>query len=386
MPCRSRPTNSASPSAPERLLATSTMAPQPRPGIMDIAPYVGGEARIPGIAKPIRLASNENPFGASPAAVAAFHQAAAELNRYPDGTAAALRTAIGQAHGLDPQRIVCGAGSDEVLTLLVRGYAGPGDEVLVSRHGFLVYPIAARSAGATPIEAPERDLTVSVDNLLARISERTRVVVIANPSNPTGSYLPHDEVERLRAGLPEQVLLILDAAYAEYVTEPDYDPGAALVERHDCVVMTRTFSKLYGLASLRLGWAYCPPAVADVLNRLRGPFNVPGPTQAAGVAALADTEFKEGCRAHNSRARECFTEALRSIGLLVHPSVCNFVLVEFPRDPGRDAAAALAFLKTRGILVRGMGTYHLPHCLRITVGRDEELRATHSALAEFVKS
>ena len=362
------------------------MAPQPRPGIMDIAPYVGGEARIPGIEKPIRLASNENPFGASPAAIAAFHQAAAELNRYPDGMAVALRTAIGQAHGLDPERIVCGAGSDEVLTLLVRGYAGPGDEVLVSRHGFLVYPIAARSAGATPIEAPERDLTVSVDNLLARVSERTRVVVIANPSNPTGTYLSQSEVERLRAGLPVRVLLVLDAAYAEYVTASDYDPGASLVSQHESVVMTRTFSKLYGLASLRLGWAYCPPAVADVLNRLRGPFNVPGPTQAAGVAALADAEFKENCRSHNCRAREWFTAALRSIGLIAHPSVCNFVLVEFPRSPDCDAAAALSFLKARGILVRGMGAYHLPHCLRITIGRDEELRAAHSALAEFMKS
>lgn len=362
------------------------MAPQPRPGIMHIAPYVGGEARILGIEKPIRLASNENPFGASPAAIAAFHQAAAELNRYPDGTAAALRAAIGQAHGLDPERIVCGAGSDEVLTLLVRGYAGPGDEVLVSRHGFLVYPIAARSAGATPIEAPERALTVSVDNLLARVSERTRVVVIANPSNPTGTYLPHREVERLRAALPKEVLLVLDAAYAEYVTEPDYDPGAILVEQNDAVVMTRTFSKLYGLASLRLGWAYCPAEVADVLNRLRGPFNVPGPTQAAGTAALADTEFKESCRAHNSRSRQWFAEALRSIGLIAHPSVCNFVLAQFPDSPDHGAATALAFLKKRGILVRGMGAYQLPHCLRVTIGRDEELRATHSALADFMKS
>jgi histidinol-phosphate aminotransferase len=362
------------------------MAPQPRPGIMDIAPYVGGEARIPGIEKPIRLASNENPFGASPAAIAAYHQAAGELNRYPDGTASSLRAAIGRAHGLDPERIVCGAGSDELLTLLIRGYAGPGDEVLVSRHGFLVYPIAARSAGATPVEAPERDLTVSVDDLLARASKRTRLLVIANPSNPTGSYLPRSEVERLRAGLPADILLVVDAAYAEFVTQPDYDPGASLVSQHDSVVMTRTFSKLYGLASLRLGWAYCPPGVADVLNRLRGPFNVPGPTQAAGIAALADSDFTEACRNHNTRVRAWFAEALRSIGLIVHPSVCNFVLVEFPGSSGRDAAAALLFLKNRGILVRAMGAYHLPHCLRITIGREEELRATHSALTDFMKS
>ncbi len=362
------------------------MAPHPRPGILDIAPYVGGEARIPGVVQPIRLASNENPFGATPAAVAAYHAAAAELHRYPDGTASALRAAIGRAHGLEPERIVCGAGSDELLTLLVRGYAGPGDEVLVSRHGFLVYPIAARSAGATPVDAPERGLKVDVDALLGRVTEKTRLLLIANPSNPTGSYLPPEEIERLRAGLPESVLLVLDAAYAEFVTDGDYDPGAALVERHAAVVMTRTFSKMYGLAGLRLGWAYCSPAVADVLNRLRGPFNVPGPAQAAGIAALEDGAFIEACRRHTARWRSWLADEARALGLTAHPSVCNFLLVEFPDTPGRDAAAAQAHLKRRGILVRGMTAYHLPRCLRITIGREEEMRATLAALADFVRS
>ena len=359
------------------------MPPQPRPGILEIAPYIGGEARIPGIERPIRLASNENPFGASPAAIAAYHAAAAELNRYPDGSAAALREAIGRAHGLDPERIVCGAGSDELLHLLVRGYAGPGDDVLVSRHGFLVYPIAARAAGATPVDAPEPALKADVDAILARVTPRTRLVLLSNPSNPTGSHLTPAEVERLREGLPEDVLLVLDAAYAEYVTEPGYEPGAALVGRHQAVAMTRTFSKIYGLASLRLGWVYAPPAIVDVLNRLRGPFNVPGPTQAAGIAALGDRVFLERCQAHNQRWRSWLVEELRKAGLTAHPSLCNFVLAEFPAEHGRDAAAALAFLKSRGILVRGMGAYRLPNCLRITIGTEEEMRTTASALAEF---
>ncbi len=362
------------------------MALHPRPGILEIAPYVGGEARIPGIERPIRLASNENPLGPSPAAVAAYRAAASELHRYPDGTASALRAAIGRAHGLEPERIVCGAGSDELLTLMVRGYAGPGEEVLVSRHGFLVYPIAARSAGATPVEAPERGLKVDVDALLGRVTERTRLLLIANPSNPTGSYLPIGEIERLRAGLPDAVLLVLDAAYAEYVTATDYEPGAALVRRHAAVVMTRTLSKMYGLAGLRIGWVYCPPAVADVLNRLRGPFNVSGPAQAAAIAALEDAEFLEACRDHNTRWRSWLAGEVQALGLVAHPSVCNFLLLEFPDTPGRDAAAARAFLKARGILVRGMAAYRLPRCLRITIGREEEMRATVAALAEFVRS
>ncbi|HXV22756.1 MAG TPA: histidinol-phosphate transaminase [Alphaproteobacteria bacterium] len=361
------------------------MDPQPRPGIMDIAPYKGGEARIEGIERPLRLASNENPFGASPAAVAAYHAAAAELHRYPDGGAARLRAAIGRAHGLDPERIVCGAGSDELLTLLVRGYAGPGDEVVVSRHGFLIYPIAARSAGATPVEAPEHGLKADVDALLACVTQRTRLVLIANPSNPTGSYLSAVEVDRLRKGLPDHVLLVLDAAYAEYVTEADYDPGTAFVTRHAAVVMTRTFSKAYGLASLRLGWALAPAAIVDVLNRLRGPFNVPGPTQAAGIAALDDQQFIQTCRTHNRLWRGWLAEALGAIGLVTHPSVCNFLLVEFPQDTDRNAAAALAWLKSRGVLVRGMGAYKLPGCLRITIGTEVEMRETATALADFMK-
>ena len=267
---------------------TTATGPAPRPGILDIAPYVAGEAKIVGIERPIRLASNESALGPSAKAIAAYRALADEIHRYPDGSADQLREALGRRHELDPMRIVCGAGSDEIITLLTRAYAGPGDEVLYSEHGFLMYAISARTVGAQPVAARERGLRADVDALLAKAGPRTKVLFLANPNNPTGSYLGKDEVARLHAGLPAGALLVIDAAYAEYVTRNDYDAGAEFVEANGNVVMTRTFSKIYGLAGLRLGWAYCPPAVADVLNRLRNPFNVSHVAQAAGVAALED--------------------------------------------------------------------------------------------------
>ena len=356
----------------------------PRPGIMDVAPYVGGEASITGKNRVIRLASNENPLGPSPRAMAAYATLEKELSRYPDGGARALREAIAHAEDLDPARIVCGAGSDELIMLLVRGYAGPGDEVLHSEHGFLMYPIAARTAGAEPVAAAERDLTADVDALLARVSEKTRLVFLANPNNPTGSYLAGAELRRLREGLPAEVLLVVDSAYAEYVTQPDYTAGVDLVEEFDNVVMIRTFSKIHGLAALRLGWAYCPPAVADVLNRLRGPFNVSQAAQAAGVAAIKDRRHVERSRAHNARWREWMIERLSAAGLDPRPSAGNFVLVRFAEEVGHSAEAALADLKKHGILVRAMGGYGLPDSLRITVGTEAETRAVVRALEVFV--
>ncbi|WP_366556642.1 histidinol-phosphate transaminase [Aquibaculum sediminis] len=351
---------------------------QVRPGIMEIAAYVGGEAAIPGVERVIRLASNENPLGPSPRAVEAYRAVADELHRYPDGGAVALREAIAQALNLDAARIVCGAGSDELISLLTRAYAGPGDEVLYSRHGFLMYPIAAKSVGATPVAAPERELTADVDALLAAVTERTRLLFLANPNNPTGSCLPASEIERLHAGLPDSVLLVLDSAYAEYVEGADYSDGSALVEKHDNVVMTRTFSKIHGLASLRLGWAYCPPAVADVLHRVRGPFNVAAPAQAAGVAAIGDSEHLERSRRHNAAARTAFIEGLKRLNLRAEPSEGNFVLVRFG-----DAAAAAAHLKQEGILVRRMDAYGLPQHLRVTIGTDEEMARVLDALSRF---
>lgn len=358
--------------------------PVPRPGILDIAPYVGGEARIAGVERPIRLASNESALGPSAKAVAAYRSLAAHVHRYPEGNAWELREALGRNHGLDPGRIVCGAGSDELIGLLLRSYAGPGDEVLYSRHGFLMYPIGAMSVGATPVAAPERALMTDVDALLARVTERTRIVFVANPNNPTGTYLGADAMARLHAGLPSSVLLAIDAAYAEFVNRNDYEAGIALVDRAENVVMLRTFSKIYALAGLRLGWAYCPPAVADILNRVRGPFNVSAPALAAGVAALDDVEALNRARAHNERWLPWFSERLASMGIPLTPSVANFVLARFSDEVRKDADAAFAFLQSRGILTRKMGGYGLPHHLRITIGTGPEMETVAQALGEFM--
>ena len=355
----------------------------PRPGILEIDRYVGGRSAAPGVNRAIRLASNESALGPSPRAVAAYRGEAASLHRYPDGEATALRDAIGRHHGLDPERIVCGAGSDEIIGLLARCYAGPGEEVLYSEFGFAMYPISSRGAGATPVAAPERDFTADVDALLARAGGRTRLVFLANPNNPTGTYLTPLELRRLRAGLADDVLLVIDAAYAEFVDRNDYTPGHELVDAFDNVVVTRTFSKLHGLAALRLGWCYCAPDVADVLHRVRGPFNVASPAQAAGIEALADTAFADRAKVHNDTWRPWLAEALSALGLAVVPGVANFVLARFPAGTA-SAAAANAYLTERGILVRATAGYGLPDCLRITVGLEEENRAVVDALAAFL--
>src|SRR6516164_5813830 len=365
---------------------TTPAGPVPRPGILEIAPYVAGEAKIAGNERPIRLASNESALGPSAKAIAAYRAIAGEIHRYPDGVAEELRAALGRHHGLDPARIVCGAGSDELITLLLRSYAGPGDEVLYSRHGFLMYPINAQTVGAAPVAAPERALTADVDALLERVTERTRIVFIANPNNPTGTYLGAAEMARLHAGLPPSVVLAIDAAYAEFVNRNDYEAGAALVERADNVVMLRTFSKIYALAGLRLGWAYCPPAIADVLNRVRGPFNVSTPALAAGLAALDDTAALARARAHNERWLPWFSERLAALGLPLTPSVGNFVLARFPDDPRKNADAVFAFLQRRGILTRKMGAYGLPQYLRITIGTGEEMERVAATLGEIMAS
>ena len=360
------------------------MSLTPRPGILDISPYVGGESVAAGENRTIRLASNENPLGAGTRVAAAFAAVREELHRYPDGAAAKLRAAIAEAEGLDAARIVCGAGSDELISMLVRAYAGPGDEVLYSAHGFLMYAIAAKTVGATPASVPERDLTADVDAIIARAGAKTRLVFLANPNNPTGSYVDDAALRRLRRGLPGTVLLVIDAAYAEYVTAEDYESGAALVDEFDNVVMTRTFSKIHGLAALRLGWAYCPAAVADVLNRVRGPFNVCQPALAAGVAALNDRAHVDRSRRHNTRWRTWLAEQLTDMGLHAYPSVGNFLLVRFPADTAHAAPAALRYLKENGILVREMGIYGLPECLRITIGDEADTRDAAMALARFM--
>ncbi|MBY0431166.1 MAG: aminotransferase class I/II-fold pyridoxal phosphate-dependent enzyme, partial [Rhodospirillales bacterium] len=299
------------------------------------------------------------------------------------GGATELRAALASQYGLDAGRIVCGAGSDELLGMLCRAYAGPGDEVLYSRHGFLMYPIAAKSCGAVPVAADETGLTANVDNLLAKVGERTKIVFLANPNNPTGTFLPAEEVKRLRDGLPAHVLLVIDAAYAEFVTRNDYSAGVELVEAGDNTVMTRTFSKIHALGGLRLGWAYCPENVAGVLNRVRNPFNVSSAALAAGLAALKDGTYTELTRAHNDHWLSWTAGKIQALGLTVVPSVCNFVLVRFP-EGARDAKSADAFLRSRGLIVRAMGAYGLSDSLRITIGRDDEMQDLVAALAEFM--
>ncbi len=357
------------------------MTPKPRPDLLALDAYVGGLSRLPGANRVIKLSSNEGAFGPPPGAIRAHAEAAASLHRYPDGGSTTLRAAIGRAHGLDPERIVCDTGSDPIFTLLSLAYGGPGTELLMSEHGFAIYAIAQTKAGGTVVRAPERALTTDVDALLARVSPRTRLVMIANPNNPTGTLLPDAELRRLRRALRPDALLVIDAAYAEYVDAPDYDPGAALVDASGSTVMTRTFSKAYGMGGARLGWAYAPAAVIDVLNRIREPFGVPLPTQAAGEAALAEPGWVERVRAHNTRARARLGDGLAALGIAVVPSQANFVLADLGRP--ETARAADAHLRARGILVRHVASYGLPHCLRITIGTDEEVDAVLEAFAEF---
>jgi len=357
---------------------------KPQPGILEISPYIGGESALEGQDEVIKLSSNEGPFGASPAARDAYRTIVDDIHRYPDGGAHELRRTIGEINALDPGRIVCGAGSDELISLLCQAYAGVGDEILHSQYGFLMYPIAARTVGAIPISAPEADLTADVDALLAAVTDKTRILFLANPNNPTGTYLPADEVARLRRKLADDVLLVIDAAYAEYVSKADYESGVALVDAYDNVVMTRTFSKIYGLGGLRLGWLYGPPGVVDVLNRVRGPFNVGAASLAAGAAAMRDEVFTEKSRLHNDKWLAWTRERLIGLGLGVTDSVGNFLLVCFGDDSERGADAADAFLKDNGIIVRRMASYGLPNCLRITIGLEDEMRAVVDALGRFM--
>lgn len=365
-------------------MSATTARPVPRPGVLAIDAYVPGKSGAKGAAKVYKLSSNETPLGPSPSAVEAFRGLADQLALYPDGTAGALREAIAAKYGLDPARIVCGSGSDEILSLLTSAYVGPGDEGLFTQHGFLVYRIAILAAGGTPVVAPETNLTADVDAILACVTPRTKIVFLANPNNPTGTYLPFDEVKRLHAALPPTVLLVLDAAYAEYVRRNDYASGLELALTAENVVMTRTFSKIYGLANLRLGWMVGPAHVADAINRIRGPFNVNGAAIAAGVAAIRDEEHVAAAIAHNDAWLPRLTQAIEALGLGVTPSVGNFLLVHFPDTPGRTAAEADAFLSARGLVLRRVDAYGLPRALRLTIGGEEANHAVLAALKDFM--
>jgi histidinol-phosphate aminotransferase len=358
--------------------------PQPRPGVLDIAPYIPGKSSAPGVAKVFKLSSNESPLGPSEKAIAAYRAVGEHLEDYPDGAATELRDALATAFGLDPARIVCGAGSDDLLNLIARAYLTDGDEAIHATHGFLVYPIATVAAGAKPIVAPETNYTVNVDAMLKAVTPKTKIVFLANPNNPTGTYIPFDEVKRLHKGLPPHVLLVLDAAYAEYVQRNDYESGIELVATSENVVMCRTFSKIYALAALRLGWMYGPAHVIDAINRIRGPFNVNAPAIAAGIAAIRDTAHIERSREHNTRWLAWLTEEIGKLGLPVTPSVANFVLIHFPESKGRTAKDADAFLTKRGLILRQVGAYKLPNALRMSVGTEEANRLVVKALAEFL--
>lgn len=358
--------------------------PEPRSGITDIAPYKPGAAKVEGRGRSIKLSANETPLGPSPQARAAFLAAADSLSVYPDGGYGALRTAIARRYGLDPARIVCGNGSDELFHLLAQAFLGPGDEAIHTEHGFAVYRIATQAAGGTPVEVPEKSLTTDVDAILAAVSARTRMVFIANPNNPTGTYIPIDEVRRLQAGLPETVLLVLDGAYAEYVQRNDYEAGIELAGAAPNVVMTRTFSKVHGLAALRVGWAYGPEVVVDALNRVRGPFNVSTPAQAAAIAAIEDQDHVARAVAHNEEWRDRLAREIGALGIEVVPSVANFLLLRFPGSAGATAAAADAYLQAQGLILRPTVSYNLPDCLRLTVGLAEDNQAVVAALSRFM--
>lgn len=351
----------------------------PQPGILDIALYQGGESAIAGRADVVKLSSNENPFGPSDKARAAFARTAHSLHRYPSTDHAALRAAIGEVHRVDPARVICGVGSDEIITFLCQAYAGPGTEVIHTQHGFAMYRISALAAGATPVEVPEHDRTVDVDAILAACTEATRLVFIANPANPTGTMISHDETARLAEGLPEQALLVLDGAYAEFVD--GFDGGAALVETRDNVVMTRTFSKVYGLGGLRVGWGYASEEVIGVLNRVRGPFNLSTTQLETAEAAVRDIDYTERCRSENARLRTWLADALNSAGVETDEPFANFVLARFA-DPA-EAEACDAFLKTEGLIVRRVASYKLPNCLRITVGDEPSCRRVAHAVTRF---
>ncbi len=352
---------------------------KPQPGIMDIALYVSGESTVAGRKDVLKLSSNENPYGPSDKAKAAFARTAQTLHRYPSTDHAALRAAIAEVRGLDAGRIICGVGSDEVLQFIAQAYAGKGDEVIYTEHGFSMYPILAKAVGAKPVEVAETERVVDVDKILAACGPKTKIVFIANPANPTGTMIPQAEMRRLAEGLPPQTILVLDGAYAEFVE--GYDGGAALVEERDNVVMTRTFSKLYGLGGLRIGWGYGPKAIIDVLNRVRQPFNLSETQLATAEAAIRDLEFAEKCRSENARWREWLVLQLRELGVGADLSTANFVLARFASV--NEAEACDAHLKTEGIIVRRVAGYKLPKCLRITVGDESACRRVIHAIGQF---
>jgi histidinol-phosphate aminotransferase len=355
-------------------------APQPKPGILEISPYVPGKAKAQGFDNPLKLSANENPLGCSPAAQRAYESAAGKLNMYPDPRATVLREAIARRYGLEPERLIFGIGSDEIFTLICQTFCEPGDNVVQFEFGFFAYRIAGRAAGAEMRFAPESDLRRDVDCLLAEVDERTRVIFLDNPGNPNGALVPAEDIRRLHAALPPHVLLVLDGAYAEFVSRPDYDDGVQLAREHANVLITRTFSKIHGLAALRVGWAYGPEALIDPMDRIRAPFNTSIPGQLACAEAVADDDFQRRSVELVEQWRPWLEQQIGGLGFETYPSACNFVLVKFPKSPGRSAPEVEAHLASHGVLVRGLANYGLPDFLRVTIGTEGQNRSFVDAL------
>ncbi len=352
---------------------------QVQPGIMEIALYQGGQSSVEGVSDIVKLSSNENPYGAGDAAKEVFRKSGLNLHRYPNTDHESLRAAIAEVHNLDAEKIICGVGSDEVLQFIAQSFAGPGDEIIYTEHGFSMYPILAHACGATPVKVPERERVVDVDAILKACTPNTKIVFIANPANPTGTMIGGNEVARLAAGLPEGAILVHDGAYTEYVE--GFDGGAALVEARDNVIMTRTFSKIHGLGGLRIGWGYGPKELIDVLNRVRQPFNLSDVQMNVAEAAIRDTAFVEKCRVENARLRAWLAEALAELGVPSDTSCANFILARFASE--EEATACDAFLKKQGVIVRKTTGYGLPHCLRITVGDEAGCRRVAHTVKSF---
>lgn len=362
-----------------------TTAPAPKPGILDIAPYVGGKSTLVGVAEPMKLSSNENALGAGPLARAAYEAALKSIHLYPDGRAGKLRTAVADHHGLEPDRLIFGNGSDEVFALLNQTYLSPGDNIVTGQYGFLAYRISALGCEAQVKLAPEPGYKAEVDALLEQVDDRTKIVYVSNPSNPTGSWNSGEEIRRLHEALPPHILLVIDEAYAEFVVEPDWETALPLAREAANVVVTRTFSKIHGLGGLRIGFGYAPLAVAEAVDRIRLPFNVSVPGLDAATAAIADEAHQKASRELVQTWRPRLTQAIRGFGFEVLPSAGNFILVLFP-DPRRTAAAANDLLNAKGIIVRAVGGYGIHNGLRITVGTEDQNRAVIDALSEFAAS
>jgi len=354
--------------------------PIPQPGILKIAPYVPGRSDTPEGVSLVKLSANESPLGASPKAMAAMREAIEHPETYPEGSSRLLREALGEVHGLDPARIICGFGSDDILHLLAQAYLGVGDEAVMSQYGFNIYPVITRGESAEIVMAPETDFRANVDALLKAVTPRTKILFLANPNNPTGTYLSADELDRLHRGLRPDILFVLDSAYAEYVTADDYTVGIDLVNRTENVVIVRTFSKM-GLGGVRVGWMYGPPHVVDAINRIRGPFNVSVAGQAGAAAAARDTAFTAQLCAHNARWRDWLTQSLRSNAIQVPPSQGNFILALFA--DANTARAAFTALRDKGLIVRELHSYGILNGLRITIGLEEHMRALVEILKDF---